>query len=118
MARRARVDRHTAQKNINVPKGVSVTWHNNTDPKEATITAATDVLLDEFKTNAHSTTEIIPKFEFTPPAPVPDPPTKSGTPLDSAILKQAKQEIAKEDKDAADVRVDTRYDSLGGTREP
>jgi len=74
MARRARVDRHTAQKNIKVPKGVSVTWHNSTDPKEATITAATDVLLDEFKTNAHSTTEIIPKFEFTPPVVDPIPP--------------------------------------------
>ncbi len=118
MARQARVDWYGDQKNIKVPKGVSVTWHNKVVPKEATITADTDILLDEFKVNAHSTTEIIPKFEFTRPAPLPDPPVKSGTPLDSTKLKQAKQEVAKEDKDAIDVRVDTKYDSLGGIREP
>jgi len=116
MARRARVDLVNAQKDIKVPKGVNVTWHNSV--KEATITAATDILLNEFKTNAKSTTEIIPKFEFTPPAPIPIPPTKSGTPLESDKLRQAQQEIAKEDKDAIDARVDTKYDALGGTREP
>jgi len=73
MARQARVDRHTAQKNIKIPKGVSITWHNSTDPKEATITAATDILIDEFKTNAQSTTEIIAKHDFTIPSPEPDP---------------------------------------------
>jgi len=118
MARQARVDWYGDQKNIRVPKGVSVTWHNSTDPKEATITADTDILLDEFKTNAHSTTEIVPKFEFTLPAPVPDPPVKSGTPLESDKLRQAKQEVAKEDRDAINARVDTKYDALGGTREP
>jgi len=66
MARQARVDWYGDQKNIKVPQGVNVTWHNNLIPKEATITADTDVLLDEFKTNAHSTTEIVSKFEFTP----------------------------------------------------
>jgi len=72
MARRARVDWYGDQKNVKVPTGVSVTWHTKIIPKEATITADTDILLDEFKTNAHSTTEIIPKFEFTRPAPEPD----------------------------------------------
>ncbi len=72
MARQARVDWYGDQKNIKVPRGVSVTWHNKVVPKEATITADTDTLLDEFKTNAHSTVEVIPKFEFTRPAPLPD----------------------------------------------
>jgi len=118
MARQTRVDWYGDQKNIKVPKGVNVTWHNDVIPKEATATAATDILLDEFKSRAHSTTEIIPKFEFIIPPQDPDPPTKSGTPLESDKLRQARQEVAKEDKDAIDARIDTKYDALGGTREP
>jgi len=77
MARQARVDRYGDQKNIKVPTGVNVTWHNKVDPKEATITADNDTLLDEFKTNAHSTTEIIAKHDFTPPVDVIPVPTQA-----------------------------------------
>jgi len=80
MARKAKVDLVNAQKDINIPKGINVTWHNKEDPKTATVTAfstdatAEDILIDEFKTNAKSTTEIIPKFDFTPPVDIPIPP--------------------------------------------
>lgn len=123
MARQAKVDLVNAQKDILVTPPMSVTWHNNETPKAATITvdlptAAADVIIDLFKTRAKSTTEIIPKHDFTIPPPEPDPPIESGKPLDNALFQQARREIKQEDKDAIDVRVNARYDTLGGTREP
>ena len=85
MARRTKVDLVNAQKDIKLPNGISVTWHNKETPKAATITAATDAILDEFKVNAKSTTEIIPKFEFTPVV-VPD------LPIDPDAVKRQQAE--------------------------
>lgn len=123
MARRAKVDLVNAQKDILVTPPMSITWHNRETPKAATITvnlpqAAADVIIDLFKTRAKSTTEIIPKHDFTIPPPVPDEPLESGAPLDNSLFQQARREIKKEDQDEIDVRINARYDALGGTRQP
>jgi len=52
------------------------------------------------------------------PAPVAPLPIPSGTVLDSDIWRQATNEIREEDRQAILTRVNTRYDNLGGTREP
>jgi len=111
MARQARVDWYGDQKNIKVPKGVNVSWHNRSDPKEATITADTDILLDEFKVNAHSTTEIVAKHDFTPPVDTTPKPTQA------QIDESEKRRQAKVNYDAVlkQQRVDgeqTEYDKL------
>lgn len=124
MARQARVDIVNNPRTFRVPKGANVTWHNTPGAKEATVTVnlstavASDAVIDVFKTRAGSTTEIIAKHSVTLPPQPPAVPIKSGTPLDGEIFLQAKNEIRQEDKDAIDVRVNARYDSLGGTREP
>lgn len=55
-----------------------------------------------------------------PPIPVPEVPlpTPSGTVLDSDIWQQATNAIREEDRQATLARVNAKYDSLGGTRQP
>jgi len=53
-----------------------------------------------------------------PPAPPAPLPTPSGTPLDDSVWQDAWREIREEDRAAILTRVNTRYDNLGGTREP
>lgn len=55
-----------------------------------------------------------------PAIPVPEPPlpTPSGTPLDSDIWRDATNAIREEDRQATLARVNAKYDSLGGTRQP
>lgn len=52
------------------------------------------------------------------PAPEAPEPIPSGTVLDNTIWQQATNEIREEDRQAILTRVNARYDSLGGTREP
>ncbi len=111
MARQARVDWYGDQKNIKVPKGVNVGWHNKLDPKEATIEAEFDALLDEFKLNAHSTTEIVAKHDFTPN--ISPPITRTQAQIDEAEKrKQAKINYKAKLEQATIDGIQTEYDKL------
>ncbi len=95
---------------------VNVTWTSDT---------TANVLGEQSELNAYRDALAAQGIVFVilgdlplPPAPPPDPPTPSGTPLDDSIWQDAWREIREEDRQAILTRVNTRYDNLGGTREP